>query len=167
MEAAPYCHCMLTHSHTEFPCISCPGHQLDDWSNIRNRRRLFLQLWSIICRTCRTTRQMVQNNCLGWTNQLTATWSAIRIMSSGHSAQLKIWWCCVEYILSALSWALLLSVFCIEINRYTERQSWLTRFPIVFIFAGEIAKFRYWLRSWRFLILCFMRIAFTVVNIPM
>lgn len=48
-----------------------------------------------------------------------------------------------EYILSGVSWLLFLVVFIIEMERYTPWHSWMVRFPICFICAGEIAKLRF------------------------
>ncbi len=47
-----------------------------------------------------------------------------------------------EYILSALTWALLTVDFIVELNCYVKQRTWLVRFPILFVFAGEIAKLR-------------------------
>jgi len=48
-----------------------------------------------------------------------------------------------EYALSLLTWTVLLVDFIVELNCYVKQRTWLVRFPIVFVFAGEIAKLRY------------------------
>ena len=47
-----------------------------------------------------------------------------------------------EYVLSALTWAVLTVDFIVELNCYVKQRTWLVRFPILFVFAGEIAKLR-------------------------
>ena len=60
------------------------------------------------------------------------------------SKQVPIIACCTaEYALSALTWAILMVDFIVELNCYVKQRTWLIRFPILFIFAGEIAKLRY------------------------
>ena len=60
------------------------------------------------------------------------------------SKQVPIIVCCnAEYALSALTWAILMVDFIVELNCYVKQRTWLIRFPILFIFAGEIAKLRY------------------------
>jgi hypothetical protein len=49
---------------------------------------------------------------------------------------------CAGYALSAVTWVLLAAAFISELNCYVPRRTWLLRFPILFIFAGEIAKLR-------------------------
>lgn len=49
---------------------------------------------------------------------------------------------CAEYGLSAVTWLLFTAVFINELDRFVPHRTWLLRFPILFIFAGEIAKLR-------------------------
>ena len=53
------------------------------------------------------------------------------------------------YALSAVTWLLLAVTFISEVNCYVPKRTWLLRFPILFIFAGEIAKLRSSLPCWR------------------
>jgi hypothetical protein len=48
-----------------------------------------------------------------------------------------------EYALSAVTWLLLTAAFIVELDRFVPHRTWLLRFPLLFIFAGEIAKFRW------------------------
>lgn len=48
----------------------------------------------------------------------------------------------VEYALSAASWLLALCVLVTQRNSYATQFSWMWRFPIWLIFAGEITKLR-------------------------
>jgi hypothetical protein len=47
-----------------------------------------------------------------------------------------------EYLLAALSWLSFAVVFAVELGRYSPKRAWLTRFPVVLIFAGELSKLR-------------------------
>lgn len=49
---------------------------------------------------------------------------------------------CAEYGLSAVTWLLFSVAFICELNKFVPHRTWLLRFPILFIFAGEIAKLR-------------------------
>ena len=49
---------------------------------------------------------------------------------------------CAGYALSAVTWLLFAVAFIAELDRYVPNRTWLIRFPILFIFAGEIAKLR-------------------------
>ena len=49
---------------------------------------------------------------------------------------------CLGYALSAVTWLVLAVTFISEVNCYVPKRTWLLRFPILFIFAGEIAKLR-------------------------
>ena len=48
-----------------------------------------------------------------------------------------------EYALSIATWVVLLGDFIVELNCYVKQRTWLVRFPILFIFAGEVAKLRW------------------------
>ena len=48
-----------------------------------------------------------------------------------------------EYALSIITWVVLLADFIVELNCYVKQRTWLLRFPILFIFAGEVAKLRW------------------------
>ncbi|CAL8468910.1 g8451 [Coccomyxa elongata] len=48
-----------------------------------------------------------------------------------------------EYALSAVTWLLFTVAFICELDRFVPHRTWLLRFPILLIFAGEIAKFRF------------------------
>ena len=41
-----------------------------------------------------------------------------------------------------MTWLLFAVAFIAELDRYVPTRTWLLRFPILFIFAGEIAKLR-------------------------
>ena len=41
-----------------------------------------------------------------------------------------------------VTWALFAAAYVVELNRYCPRRTWLLRFPVLFIFAGELAKAR-------------------------
>ena len=47
-----------------------------------------------------------------------------------------------EYALSVVTWVVLLADCIVELNCYVKQRTWLVRFPILFIFAGEVAKLR-------------------------
>lgn len=47
-----------------------------------------------------------------------------------------------EYGISMVTWALFAAAFVVELDRYCPRRTWLIRFPVLFIFAGEVAKAR-------------------------
>ena len=51
-----------------------------------------------------------------------------------------------EYALSIATWVVLLADFIVELNCYVKQRTWLVRFLILFIFAGEVAKLR-WVQS--------------------
>ena len=46
------------------------------------------------------------------------------------------------YSLGILAWVCITATFAVELNRYSTRSTWMLRFPIVLIFAGELAKLR-------------------------
>ncbi|CAK0780401.1 hypothetical protein CVIRNUC_005040 [Coccomyxa viridis] len=48
-----------------------------------------------------------------------------------------------EYALSIATWVVLLGDLIVELNCYVKQRTWLVRFPILFIFAGEVAKLRF------------------------
>ena len=48
-----------------------------------------------------------------------------------------------EYALSIATWVVLLGDLIVELNCYVKQRTWLVRFPILFIFAGEVAKLRW------------------------
>jgi hypothetical protein len=50
--------------------------------------------------------------------------------------------CDAGYALSLATWIVFVAAFSIELNQYSLERSWLIRFPLVFIFAGELAKLR-------------------------
>ena len=41
-----------------------------------------------------------------------------------------------------VAWAMFAAAFVVELDRYCPRRTWLIRFPVLFIFAGEVAKAR-------------------------
>eukprot|EP00884_Botryococcus_braunii_P007542 jgi/Botrbrau1/1678/Bobra.116_2s0022.1 len=47
------------------------------------------------------------------------------------------------YAVSIVSWAAFVAVNAIELNCYILSRTWLVRFPIILIFAGELAKLRF------------------------
>lgn len=49
---------------------------------------------------------------------------------------------CAGYIASMVSWVTLTAGLVLELGQYTPQRSWLLRFPICFIFAGQLAKLR-------------------------
>ncbi len=49
---------------------------------------------------------------------------------------------CAEYALSVVTWLLFTVAFIGELDHFVPHRTWLLRFPILFIFAGEIAKLR-------------------------
>lgn len=46
-------------------------------------------------------------------------------------------------MLSLASWTAFISVMALELNRYSPQARWLVRFPLMLIFAGELAKLRW------------------------
>lgn len=50
---------------------------------------------------------------------------------------------CAEYGVGIVTWALFAAAYVVELNRYCPRRTWLLRFPVLFIFAGELAKARW------------------------
>ena len=59
-----------------------------------------------------------------------------------HSKQQLIDRACAEYGVGIVTWALFAAAYVVELNRYCPRRTWLLRFPVLFIFAGELAKAR-------------------------
>ena len=49
---------------------------------------------------------------------------------------------CTEYGVGMVTWALFAAAYVLELNHYCPRRTWLLRFPVLFIFAGELAKAR-------------------------
>ncbi len=47
-----------------------------------------------------------------------------------------------EYGIGMVTWAMFTATFVVELDRYCPRRTWLLRFPVLFIFAGEVAKAR-------------------------
>ncbi|KAK9802963.1 hypothetical protein WJX72_012534 [[Myrmecia] bisecta] len=49
----------------------------------------------------------------------------------------------IGYPLSGVSWLLFAVAFALELDRYSPRRTWLLRFPLCLIFAGQLAKLRF------------------------
>lgn len=60
-----------------------------------------------------------------------------------RTTELRRHGCWAGYVVSICSWAAFSTVYIIELNRYVLKRTWLVRFPIILIFAGELAKLRY------------------------
>ncbi|KAK9792737.1 hypothetical protein WJX73_001757, partial [Symbiochloris irregularis] len=48
-----------------------------------------------------------------------------------------------DYISTILTWTLLTAAFIMELDSFVIRRSWLLRFTVCFLFAGELAKLRF------------------------
>jgi hypothetical protein len=46
------------------------------------------------------------------------------------------------YSLALLSWSLFLAIFLVELGAYSPATTWLWRFPIFLVFAGQLAKLK-------------------------
>ena len=68
-----------------------------------------------------------------------------------------------EYALSLLTWTVLLVDFIVELNCYVKQRTWLVRFPILFVFAGEIAKLRCIISSLHLLLNSFSALCFRLI----
>lgn len=66
---------------------------------------------------------------------------AVSLLKSLSDGWLGIF-ACAEYALSAVTWLLFTVAFICELGRFVPHRTWLLRFPLLLIFAGEIAKFR-------------------------
>ena len=49
---------------------------------------------------------------------------------------------CAGYLLALLSWSLFVGVFLVERDRYSPARTWLWRFPLFLILAGQLAKLK-------------------------
>ena len=56
---------------------------------------------------------------------------------SGYQATLR-----AGFGTAIVSWALITAALLVELDHYSPSRSWLLRFPVLFIFAGQLAKLR-------------------------